>query len=191
MDDDGAGGGGGGGRKRQRMSSKPTAPPPGESLQLAGGERVKAGTRVKFLLPGRREPSFGKLRLDTGGGPTHAGSPHPRSPPPSLTTCLPAASPTSEKGTVWTIVKEQKEDRWEPQRASDSTNRRALASLKIEAAPKGELDTHGPCFVAPCPDSWHNDAPSRRALTLDTTMPYRTEGPRRRGGSEQGQQHQR
>ena len=146
---------------------------------------MKAGTRVKFFLPDRREPSFGKLRLDTGGEPTHAGSPQPRSRPPSLTPCLPAASPTSEEGTVWTIVKEQRQQQWGPQRASDSTNQRALASLKIEAAPKGELDNHGLCSVALCPDSWHNDAPSRRALTLDTTMPYRTEGRTRRGGSEQ------
>jgi hypothetical protein len=96
MDGDGDGvgaGGGGGGRKRQRKSSNPTAPPPGESLQLASGQRVKAGSRVKFLLPGRREPSFGKLKLDTGGEPTHAGSPQPRSPPPSLTPCLPACLP--------------------------------------------------------------------------------------------------
>ena len=152
MDGDGDGvgaGGGGGGRKRQRKSSNPTAPPPGESLQLASGQRVKAGSRVKFLLPGRREPSFGKLKLDTGGEPTHAGSPQPRSPPPlhprPPSSSLPAASPTSEEGTVWTIVKEQKKDHWEPQRASDSTNQRALASLNVVAAPKGELDTHGPC----------------------------------------------
>ena len=150
MDGDGAGaGGGGGGRKRQRKSGNPTAPPPGESLQLASGERVEAGTRVKVLLPGHHKPSFSKLRLDTGGEPTHAGSPQPRSPPPLSprppSSSLPVASPTSEEGTVWTIVKEQKKDHWEPQRASDSTNQRALASLNVVAAPKVELDTHGPC----------------------------------------------